>query len=391
MILKRCIKAWLLVMGCLVMLTGCWDSVEMNELAMVIGSGFDITEDGLVEATVQIASPTGMPTSLAGSGAGKKRPAIVFSQKGKDSIDVLKKMQDQLSRRFFLGHRGIIILGEEYARQGIDQFLDQLLRSPDSRYSSYVLTSYGATAKELINSAFTLENIPTIGLKKMQKDGNVTAVRLDQFMDSLATDTESTFTGAIRFSQGKGSERMIRMDKTAIYRENKLAGFLNEEETRLLLWVKGDLKQTMMTAQIKPETELLKGTVSINSLESRSVIKTTIKDGKPHITVKLETEATVLSNDSSLDLGKDKYVRMVENKFADYTHKQFEKLLYRSQHELNEDIFDLGEEIHNEHPYFWKKIKESWKDRYRDVPVSVEVEFHIERTGRTQAPAHLHK
>ncbi|KFN05827.1 Ger(x)C family germination protein [Paenibacillus macerans] len=38
-------------------LTGCWDGEEVNGLAIVTSAGFDRTEDGAVELTLEIAAP----------------------------------------------------------------------------------------------------------------------------------------------------------------------------------------------------------------------------------------------------------------------------------------------------------------------------------------------
>lgn len=51
---------------CLSLLTGCWDRTEINDLAFVLAGGFDLAENGQLEATLQIALPTEVPTATSG-------------------------------------------------------------------------------------------------------------------------------------------------------------------------------------------------------------------------------------------------------------------------------------------------------------------------------------
>lgn len=54
----------------LTFLTGCWDRVEINDLALVLASGFDLTKDGQLEITEQIALPSGI--GMPGAGGGRR-------------------------------------------------------------------------------------------------------------------------------------------------------------------------------------------------------------------------------------------------------------------------------------------------------------------------------
>jgi spore germination protein KC len=61
------------------------------------------------------------------------------------------------------------------------------------------------------------------------------------------------------------------------------------------------------------------------------------------------------------------------------------------QKEMKSDILGIGEEIHIEHPYFWKKSQDSWSDIFPNVPVTVEVKVRIEQMGKTQGRSYLRK
>lgn len=384
---KRLLRCGFISLACLFALTGCWDRIEIDDLAMVMGSGLDLAKNGQLQFSVQIASPTGIPS--VGSAGSSKPPFHTITQSGKDGLDAINRMQQQLSRSFSLGHRSIIVIGEQYARHGIDQALSQLMRSPDSRYSSYVLTSYGTTAQEILSTPYTLEFIPAIAIKKIQQEEQTFSVRMDEFLDAVATEGKTPITGAIRIVTSSDGTKSLRIDRAAVYRNNKVAAFLNETEMKLLLWANERLKGSTLTAQIMPKTELFKGTVGARVVKSSSSIRTVIANGEPRVSISLRAVVNILSNDTSLDATNADSVKLIESKLQEQEAKALAQMTERSQKDYKTDIFDIGEIVHIEHPRYWKNQKAQWQNIYPTIPFDFKVAVKVERTGRTLAPVQM--
>ncbi|WP_028612273.1 Ger(x)C family spore germination protein [Paenibacillus harenae] len=388
MTLSRIWVGCLTLIACLGFLTGCWDRTEMDDLALVMASGLDLSEDGRVEITLQIALPTGIPSALQSGGKAAK-PVLVVSAKGKDSIDALDRLQQQLSRRINLGHRGIIVVGEKYARRGFDQVLDTLLRSPESRYNSYIVTAYGTTAKKILEAPYLMEIIPSIGINKLQYSDFSLSVKTDKFIDALASFGKSPVTGAIKImKQGAGQQTYI-IDKAAVYKRNKLVGFLSGKELKAFRLVAGRSRDMKLTTQMEPPKKEYKGTVTIRLLKATPKIRTEIKNGNPEVSVSLNALGSILSNDTSMDMSK--VIPLVEKKFAADLQEEITKTISHTQKKFKSDIFGFGNRIHIEHPYAWKKMKEDWDELYPKASVQVKTVMVLERVGRTQAPAHQQK
>jgi spore germination protein KC len=376
---------------CLSLMTGCWDRSEVNDLAFVLASGLDLAENGEIEATLQIALPTEMPSAMQGGRAGGRRTVLVVSEKGRDGADILHKLQKRLSRQIFLGHRGVIIIGEKYARHGIDQVLDQLLRFPGSRYNSYFLTANGTTAKQALQTRYMLEAIPAIALKKMQLTGLGLSVKMDEFLDAQSSSGRSPVTGALKAYNSKSEEGVFNVDEAAVYQENKLVGFLKANEKKILIWRRGKLKRSKITAQVEPKVKGFKGTVGIDILQAKANLRTKMNNGMPEVTIVFKAKARVLENDTRLDLSKGENLKHVESKLTGELERQIKSTLKHAQKQLKADIFGFGEEIHIKHPAYWKQNKDKWKDIYPGVPVTIKIDVKIQRIGRTQSPAHLKK
>lgn len=377
----------LALIACLCLLTGCWDRDEIDDLALVMASGIDLAEDGEIELTLQIALPLGIPSSLQ-TGGKREEHVMVVSAKGKAGLDILGHLQQQLSRKIFLGHRGVLVIGERYARHGIDQALDSLLRAPESRYNSFVVTAYGTTAKEILNTPYLLEQIPAIGINKIQFSEVSLSFKIDEFLNAVASFEASPITGAVRIIKTDNGQPTFAIDKAAVYRGNKLAGFLSSQELKAKRWWHGEADGMKMTSQVEPKDKDFNGTITAELMRGSTKIRTSIKNGLPEVSVTFKAAARGLANNTKLDLNKAPNMKRVEAKLSEDMQKLIAGTISRMQKEFKADIFSFGREIHIEHPSVWKNMKEKWMDIYPTVPVNVKVEIQFERIGRTQAPAH---
>lgn len=378
----------LVILMILGLTTGCWDRQEMDDLALVMATGLDLTDDGQLEISLQIALPTGIPSAVSAGSSGKKSH-IVVSAKGTSTSDIMGKLQQQLSRTLYFGHRGITVIGEQYARHGVNQALDALIRSPEHRFNSYVITAYGATAKEILSAPYQLELIPGIGITKIQTAKWSYPVKIDEFLDAISSQGREPTTAAIRIIRNDDDKKTFLIDQVAVYRGNKLLGFLIPNELKLLRWFIGRIYHMSYTVQLEPENDRYKGTVGVDLLHQKVSIHTEIKNGMPEARVKLAATVRATDNDTDLDLSKSPNMKRLETLISKQIHNEAESLLAHTQ-ELGADILGIGEKVHIQHPYAWKKIKDSWSDIYPTIPINVEVDIKVTRTGKTQKPVYIH-
>ncbi|MNO27680.1 Spore germination protein B3 precursor [compost metagenome] len=380
----------LVILVILCLTTGCWDRREMDDLALVMASGIDLTEDGQIEITLQIALPTGIPSAVTAGSSGK-RPIVVISGKGNDIQEVLGGLQQQMSRYIYFGHREIFVIGEHCAREGVNQILDLFTRFPETRYNSYVVTAYGATAKEILNEPYQLELIPGLGISKIEASRLSFSVKLDEFLEAFSSPGTGPVTAAIRISsRGKGKESFA-LDRAAVYSGNQLTGFLPPDEMEVFRWWFKEPYGLGFTIQAEPEDREYKGSISIQTLRSNVKIKTVMKNELPEVTVFFDTTVRLLNNNTRINLSNTKDRILVEKLFSEQLQTRIKSMLARVQKEMKSDVFGIGKEVHNQHPYAWKKIQDRWNDIFPDVPVTIDVDVKIERIGKTQGRSYLRK
>ena len=72
--------------------------------------------------------------------------------------------------------------------------------------------------------------------------------------------------------------RLVVIDSMALFRKDKLVGFLSVEDTRNYLWTQNKIKRTTLTVPCGKDRY-----ASIRIIDSKTKLKGAIKNGKPKI------------------------------------------------------------------------------------------------------------
>ena len=83
----------------LLFLTGCWDRIEIHDLAIVTGAAIDQKDDE-IELSVQVFIPKAMGSGGGQSSGGGGKITYTASQTGKNIADALSKLQGKFPREY---------------------------------------------------------------------------------------------------------------------------------------------------------------------------------------------------------------------------------------------------------------------------------------------------
>ena len=160
-------KRWIQILFCFVLtlnLTGCWDQVEVEERALVLGLAIDEAPPDALEkepqvthmkniplpkkmirVTAQIAVPGRVPlgpgTGGMGGGGDGESPVWIVQVYGHSLDEALNNMQQEIADPRYLIHLRVIVISKEIARGGLDELNDYLRRNPEVRRRTWLLVS----------------------------------------------------------------------------------------------------------------------------------------------------------------------------------------------------------------------------------------------------------
>jgi spore germination protein KC len=364
-------------------ITGCWNLREPDQLAFDLGTGMDLTKDGKVELSTLIAIPAGVGGGSDGGGGGgsKKKSSVVISATGRDVYDAIQNIQRHLSRKVFLGHRQIIIVGQRMAEHGLGNLLDEFVRNPQSEMRSRKYVVKGGKAKDVLSVDTIFDSFVTTALVREE---NTLGLRhyyhRDFYSDALSQGTQPLLP-AVRLTSSK---RYVYAGSGIFNKDDglKLVGFLNVEETSYANWFTGRQSGFTVTSFVTQGN----GYVSLKLQSLAQRIRVKMVDNQPQIDVRLTGEGTIVENNADLDPSKSKDLQIIQNELSQTAQKSIQQLINKAQKQYKTDIFGFGERVHEQYPHQWKNtLNQNWNKTFPQLPISVKVELLCKDPGQSNS------
>ncbi|MFD0695047.1 Ger(x)C family spore germination protein [Paenibacillus sp. GCM10027628] len=373
----------------LLLLSGCWDRTELNDLAVVSVLALDKTENNLIQTTVQIVIPQnqtgGGGTGGGGSGGGVAKKTTIRTEKGNDTAEALSKLQRLIPRKLFWGQCKIFIFGETLARSGIREQFDFLVRHPQPRERAFMFVSKGKAAD-------TLELFPPIErstaevLRKLSELQIGIQVTNEQLSIMLKGDSLAAALPMIHIlPEAKSAvpfQTIPYIMGTSVFKKDKMIGEISEKVTRGVMWINNDIKEYTVTYKADEKNRV----VSLKPVKANVRLIPKIEGDTWMMTVKVYTEGDIVQNGSLMNPMNPDLLNILDNAFQQDVKARIQSALNEVQHRLKADIFDFAKEFHRKYPKEWEKRKDDWEELFPKVIVSIQVDAHILRPGLVNSP-----
>ncbi|MDR4928325.1 Ger(x)C family spore germination protein [Peribacillus simplex] len=371
-------------------LSGCWDRVEITDLAVVTAAAIDKKDDNQIELSVQVFIPSSISSGGGQGGStqgGGAVTTLVRSEKGSNISDALSRLQSKLPRKVFWGHCKVFVFGEKLAKEGVQEQLDFLLRHPQPREKANVYVSKGK-AKPILESLPPLENYSGEVLRELSDLHIGMLVTLQDLDEMLTGKPQAAVIPFIKIlPPGKGQTKLQGIPYivgSAVFKKDKMTGTMTEKETRGLLWLRDEIESYTVTLQPKG----VKGEISLNPVTAKVKIIPQIINEKWKLLVKVNTEGAVIQNGTNLDLSSPKSLKMAERAYQKDIEKRIELAFLNTQHKKS-DILGLGKDFYRKYPKQFNKVENHWEEIFAEMEVEIDVMAYIRRQGYINKPAGL--
>lgn len=139
--LKRILTLSLLIL-CFLNLTGCWNRIEPEQHAWLTWIALDRAAEGKIQVTVAVSPPLSpVPTGAAPP----EKLLIVSSAIGDTIFDAIREINSHMPKRLFWPYLQSVIISEDLARAGVEQYLDLLFRNVRARKNAWVFITKDST------------------------------------------------------------------------------------------------------------------------------------------------------------------------------------------------------------------------------------------------------
>ena len=355
-----------------ILFTGCWNYRETDELAIVTGAAIDKDKDGKLSITVEIAEFTNEKES-------KVAPRTI-TIKGDTVFDAARNGVLVLGKKLYWSHAKVLIVSEQVAREGIIKVMDWLIRDSETRTDINILVSKGHSAKEVLKSIGKSNDIRAFQLGTAIDNQVVVSkapkIEAWEVANALCSKAEAAIAPSVELKSELGKEAPSVVG-TAIFKRDKLAGFLNGEETKDMLFVQDKIKGgVLVRIEGEGNNEV---PVSLEIFNSKTKIEPVVYNNNITFNININTTAAIDELGGSKDFIDENGRKELE--------KSCEKMLKsKMQKEYDADIFGLGRKLKQDKPREWKKVEDKWEEKFQGVHTNVSVNIYIRNSATLSEP-----
>lgn len=378
--IKMAILLLFMIMNML-LASGCWNQIEVNDTAEAEGMVFDLEGDQ-PSFSVQLAKPGGTDQS----GAAKAAEPVNITQAGRTFTEAARKTMLSLPRLPLWAHAGVVVIGRDLANNDLVEVVDFIARNRNVRKTALVFVSSGVTGRELLEAEVPLESYSLAGLKKLiriqeQQLGFYSSINLDKLLEDLATPGIEPAIPEVTTQEIEG-KKTLRLCGTAVFKDHKRVGSLNEEESQGYRFLSTKMiTGGMIVVQwpLEPNSSAAGSLISIELSRSKATIKPQIEANHiKKINIQIEAEGNFYEQNFAGDILNLANIRMLEQTIDEQIKEEIDASITKAQ-ELDSDIFGWGQSIYQINPELWQQLEADWPVIFPGIETDITVDFSLRR------------
>ena len=428
--MKKINQLFILSTIILTTLTGCYDYREMNTIAIVSATEINKIGDEY-QVSVQAINPQAPDKTAV-----PQAPFIIYTGTGKTIQEAYRSITLSASRFMYSNHLDLLIINEKIAKENISYLIDYYIRNPGIRTEFYVLISkddnilsvttpideissasikesiennykyYGVSSRttfsEFVNMNLNPNQeivLPTIELVKdtPTEDKNINEEKNnnedinankdkdnnennDKNKSNNSEDKNNKSNQEENESDGtsnKNTEKTEIKNKYllggyAIFKNNKLVGYLNNKESINYNIITNNIKNTIITYECSKNKYL-----AIEITDSSSSIKT--KNNKVSININLK--GNINESHCNIDITKNKNIKKISHDIEEKLNKEITNDILNVRNNYHTDIYKFKDIIYKHDYSYYQKIKNNYDEAYQKLDISVKTNILLVEKG----------
>lgn len=359
-------------------LCGCWDYVGLNEIAITLGVAVDKEEDNYkltfeIVDLLESSKDTGIKTTY-------------IEGEGKTVFEAARNAKSRTATKIFFGNQEVLVISEQIAKEeGILKTLDFFMRDAEPRETIHVMISKEKTAKDLLIAKGLTNPASSLEIKEIiRRDHEVTSktavIQLYQIYSILYKHGWMLVLPA--FHAVKNNDISTpESDGMAVFKEDKLIGYLAPDETFFCLFVINEVNGGLFS--VEKQNDLGdRTTYEITGSKTKTDFEYDKEKDKFKITVEIDIETFISQCPRHLENPYDTELINEMKKMADeYLKKNIENVIQKVQTQYNSDIFGFGNTVYRKDNKLWHEVSENWDRYFRELEVEIKPNVHIRNTA----------
>lgn len=354
-------------------LVGCWNYRGLNEMSIVSGVAIDRNPlNGYFQLTFETVD---LSKPIKSAGLVSK----IIQTEGKTLFDAARNAKTRVQSKLYYGNMQIVVVSREIAEtEGVEDIIDWFLRDSECRETMCFIISQEKTAHDILsiegsNNSIVAEEIQKIINTDQEITSSTADVELYKIYNILRGEGLSLTLPAVH-TVINDKEPATEINGIAIFKGEKLKGFLTPEQSKYLLFATDHVNGGVLTCS---STNLGPDNVSLEISENKTKQSYSYEDGK--IKIKIKTDTIVFLNEmlSKLDaLDKDQ-IAVIEKSASDALKKNMRLVIEEIQTNFKSDALGFGNMIYRKDPKLWSQLSNNWDILFPTLEVEIDSKVKI--------------
>lgn len=379
----------------MLMQTGCWDMIEIENRALIGAILIDITDIGKEvgrDKTNEDGSPfceeqpnnikvvfgVNLPSKAA---KGEKDAGVPIEVEAANIPDAMELLGSKIPRVPFYGQVRLLILSrqlienESVFRQVLDEFERKAVINQNMK-----IVVFEGKVDRIFQTEPKIANLRSTSIVGIMKNAKVLSNTVDYTLAHLTSDLRNgggrTTIPLLEISEDKGKE--FTVNKLVLVKDYK---YLETLDTKYIKSYK------IITDKMQMGRKLIKyDDAVVPYYIASSKRKIYLEDSNENLKfrVKVEFEGDVEQYKFDEMLFDPKIIKAVEKKIEDTTKKELEETTKYFKEGIGEDYLGFRSYTNKYHNRIYNKYKDNWEEAFKNAEIVYQVDASIRRIGTSK-------
>lgn len=240
------------------LLSGCYNYRELNELGITTAVSIDYKDNNFYVIAEVIN-----PIKQQDASSSNNSPFVNYNSSSSSLQDAFRKVVLESPRQLYAAQLEIIVLSEKVVNNHLEEVLEYFARDPESRTEIKIIVAKTEDSTKAITLQTLLTSLSSSNIiKSLDLQSKVLGMAypvtlnelLNMYIDPYLEVVLPSMTLYGNYEIGDEKENIttsspkaiVKIDGSTITKDNKILGYLDLEESKILNLINGKLKETII-------------------------------------------------------------------------------------------------------------------------------------------------
>lgn len=370
------------------LLSGCYNYRELNELGITTAVSIDYKDNNFYVIAEVIN-----PIKQQDASSSNNSPFINYNSSSSSLQDAFRKVVLESPRQLYAAQLEIIVLSEEVVNNHLEEVLEYFARDPEARTEIKIIvaktedSTKAITLQTLLTSLSSSNIIKSLDLqsKVLGMDYPVTLNELlNMYIDPYLEVVLPSMTLYGNYEIGDEKENIttsspkaiVKIDGSTITKDNKILGYLDLEESKILNLINGKLKETII------KMNYYDGYIIFEPNRIKVSRELDIKNNIIKINISGYSKTKEIQ--SNIDLKDPKEVEKLNKALNMELEKKITDTFNSIREKYDTDVFGFQELYYRTNYKYFKENCTNWyEDIYPKIKLEVKANVRLYEKGST--------